>query len=197
MRMTRVALAGVLALAPAPVSAQWSAGLSLGVARYFGGAVSTVDSTPGSVHPYRPTTVTFTVGRDWGDFRVDLGISYGSPGLAAEVDGGALIDPKGAHFVAGAPDVTVLVLQVGTAGALRVGGGVDVTLWSLTDFESRVLVGGHAAAVYEWPVAGPFLGSIQAGVSLSPSLFRESELSSSFARRMLLRPSVSIGVRYR
>jgi len=190
---------GALALAPVPLSAQWGVGLSLGVARYFGGAVSTVDSTPGSVHPYRPTTVTLAVGHDWGRgaLRVDLGISYGSPGLAAEVDGGAFVDPAAAHFVGAAPEVSVRVLQVGAGGALRVGGGADVTLWSLTDFESRVLVGGHVAAFYEWPIAGPIFGSIQAGLSLSPSLFRASELSSSFERRMLVRPGVSLGVRYR
>ena len=150
---------GALALAPAPLSAQWGVGLSLGIARYFGGAVSTVDSTPGSVHPYRPTTVTLAVGRDWGAIRVDLGIGYGSPGLAAEVDGGAFVDPTAAHFIGAAPQVSVRVLQVGAAGALRVGGGPDVTLWSLADFESRVLLGGHVAAIYEWPIAGPFLGT--------------------------------------
>lgn len=185
-----------LALVPASLAAQWGVGLSLGVARYYGGAVSTDDSTSGAVHPYRPTTVTLVAGRDWGALRVDLGVSYGSPGIAAEVDGGAFVDGTAAHFVAAAPEVTVRVLRVGAGGALRLGGGADVTLWSLTDFDSRVLVGGHATASYEWPIAGRFLGTIGAGVSLSPSLFRESEISASFERRMLLRPSVTIGVRY-
>ncbi|HWZ28850.1 MAG TPA: hypothetical protein VNX15_09830 [Gemmatimonadales bacterium] len=195
--MRHIALAGALALAPVPLLAQWGVGVSLGVARYYGGAVSAVDSTPGAVHPYRPTTVTLAVGRDWGALRVDWGISYGAPGIAAEIDGGAFVDTKAAHFVAGAPEVTVRVLRVGADGALRVGGGADITLWSLTDFESRVLVGGHVTAMYEWPVAGRFLGNIQAGVSLSPSLFRETEVSSSFERRMLVRPGVSVGLRYR
>lgn len=198
MRSTRhIALAAALGLAPVPLSAQWSTGLSLGVARYYGGAVSTVDSAPGSVHPYRPTTVTLAVGHDWGAVRVDLGVSYGSPGMAAEVDGGAFVDAGAAYFVAGAPEVSVRVLRVGAGGALRAGGGPDVTLWSLTDFDSRVLVGGHVAVSYEWPIAGSFVGSIQAGVSLSPSLFRESEISSSFERRMMVRPSLALGLRWR
>jgi hypothetical protein len=195
--MRFIAFAAALALAPTPLPAQWGVGLSLGVARYFGGAVSTVDSTAGSVHPYRPTTVTLTAGRDWNAIRADLGVSYGSPGIAAEIDGGAFVDANAAHFISAAPEVTVRVLRVGPEGALRVGGGADVTLWSLTDFESRVLVGGHVVAAYEWPVAGRILGSIQVGASLSSSLFRESEVSSSFERRMLFRPSVSIGLRYR
>ena len=101
------------------------------------------------------------------------------------------------HFVTGSPELTLQVLRVGAGGALRVGGGGDVTVWDITDFETRVLVGGHVTAVYEWPVAGPFVGSIQAGLSLSPSLFRKDEVDPSFERRMLVRPSVSVGLRYR
>lgn len=194
--MRATALVALLAL-PATLSAQWSVGLSVGIARYYGGAVSVVDSSPGQVHPYRPTTLTLIVGHDWGRVRGDLGISYGSPGLAAEIPGGAFVDTKGVHFVTGAPELTVRLLTVGTNGALRVGGGGDFTLWSIEGFDQRVTGGGHVTAMYEWPVAGRLLGSIQAGASLTRSLFNADEVDPSFQRRAMLRPSVSIGLRYR
>ncbi|HEX4560391.1 MAG TPA: hypothetical protein VH113_01050 [Gemmatimonadales bacterium] len=196
MRAHATALA-VLLVFPASLEAQWSVGLSLGIARFFGGAASVVDSTPGEVHPYRPTTVGVSLGHDWGAVSIGLEFSYGSPGLAAEIPGGAFVDTKGIHFVTGSPEVTVQVLRVGSGGALRLGGGGDVTLWSIIDTDDRILVGGHVTAAYEWPVAGRFLGSMQAGVSLSPSLFRANEVDAAFERRMMLRPSVSIGIRYR
>jgi hypothetical protein len=195
--MRRIALAGLLTLVPATLPAQWSAGMSVGIARYYGGAVSAVDSTPGEVHPYRPTTLTLVVGHDWGRVRADLGVSYGSPGLAAEIPGGAFVDTKGVHFLSAGPEVTVRVLRIGADGVLRAGVGGDVTAWSITDFEARVLLGGHLTAIYEWPIAGPLLGSIQGGLALSPSLFHADEVDPSFERRMLVRPSLSIGLRYR
>jgi len=196
--MRPIALAALLAL-PAPLSAQWSVGVSFGVARHFGGAVSTADSTPGSVHPGRPTLLGLTVGHDWGagQVRADLQLSYGSPGLAVEIPGGAFLDTKAVRFYSGSPEVTVRLTRVGDDGALRVGGGGDVVLWAITGGDARMRVGGHVTAVYEWPVAGRFLGDLQAGVSLTPSLFDASDVSPPFERRMLLRPSVSIGFRYR
>lgn len=187
----------LLALPPLPAAAQWSVAVSVGMSRYYGGAVSAIDSTPGEVHPYRPTAFTLAVGHDWPRVRVDLGLTYASPGLAAEIPEGAFVDAKGAAFVAGAPEVTVRVLSMGAQGSLRAGGGADFTIWRLAGFDTRLLVGGHVTAVYEWPIAGPFLGSIQAGLAFSPSLFREDELDASFKRRMMLRPGVSIGLRYR
>lgn len=194
----RVTPAAVIALlVPVPLAAQWSVGMSVGISRYYGGAVSVIDSAPGQVHPYRPTTFTLTVGHDWGRLRADLGLSYAAPGLAAEIPEGAFVDTKGAESLSGAPEVTVRVLSVGGRGVLRAGGGVDFTVWRLTGFDTRLLAGGHLTAVYEWPIAGPFLGSIQAGLALSPSLFRADEIDASFRRRMMVRPGMSIGLRYR
>ena len=195
--MRTTILACFFALVPAALRAQWSAGVSLGIARYYGGAVSAVDSLPGEVHPYRPTTLTLVVGRDWNAVRVDLGLSYGAPGLAAEIPGGAFVDTRGIQFVAAAPEVTVRLLHLGAGGSLRVGAGGDLTRWSIADFETRVLLGGHLTAAYEWPVAGPFVGDVQAGLSLSPSLFSERELDPSFERRSMLRPSLALGLRFR
>ncbi|HKV70917.1 MAG TPA: hypothetical protein VJN62_06680 [Gemmatimonadales bacterium] len=194
--MRPLALAALLAL-PAALNAQWSVGLSIGVARHFGGAVSTADTTPGSVHPYRPTIVGLTVGHDWGPVRGDLGLSYGSPGLAVEIPGGVFIDTKAVRFYSASPEMTVRLIGVGDGGALRLGGGGDFIAWAITDGDTRLRVGGHVTAVYEWPVAGRFLGDLQAGVSLAPSLFDAGDVSPPFERRMLLRPSVSIGLRYR
>ncbi|HYK10297.1 MAG TPA: hypothetical protein VEV39_05835 [Gemmatimonadales bacterium] len=194
--MRPLAIAALIAI-PASLPAQWSVGLSVGMARHFGGAVSTADSEPGSVHPYRPTIVTLSVGHDWRAVRADLGLGYGSPGLAVEIPGGAFIDTKAVHFYSASPEVTVRVLQVGTDGVLRVGGGGDVLVWGVSGGDSRIRLGGHVTAAYEWPFAGRLLGSIQAGLSFTPSLFDAEELESPFERRALVRPSVSIGLRLR
>jgi hypothetical protein len=194
--MRALAIAALIAL-PGSLSAQWSVGLSIGVARHFGGAVSTADSEPGSVHPYRPTIVTLSVGHDWGGVRADLGLGYGAPGLAVEIPGGAFIDTKALHFYSGSPEITVRVLPIGSGGALRAGVGGDVLVWSIAGDDSRVRLGGHVTAVYEWPFAGRFLGSIQAGLSLTPSIFDASEVDTPFEPRAMVRPSVSIGIRYR
>ena len=191
------AVLAILVAIPASLSAQWSVGLSVGVARHFGGAVSTADSEPGSVHPYRPTIVTLSIGHDWGAVRTDLGLGYGAPALAVEIPGGAFIDTKALHFYSASPEVTARVLRVGSVGALRVGGGGDVLFWGITGQDSRIRVGGHVTAAYEWPFAGRFLGSIQAGLSVTPSMFDASELDTPFERRAMVRPSVSIGLRYR
>ncbi|HEY6785294.1 MAG TPA: hypothetical protein VI159_10095 [Gemmatimonadales bacterium] len=191
-----LAVLAVLVAIPASLSAQWSVGLSVGVARHFGGAVSTADSEPGSVHPGRPTLVTLSVGHEWGTVRADLGLGYGSPGLAVEIPGGAFIDTKAMHFYSGSPEITVRVLPSGFGGALRAGVGGDVLVWSITGSDSRVRLGGHLTAAYEWPFAGRFLGSIQAGLSVTPSIFDASELDAPFERRAMVRPSVSIGLRY-
>ena len=194
--MRPFALATLLALPPA-LNAQWSVGLSIGVARHFGGAVSTADSTPGSAHPGRPTWIGVAVGRDWGTVRGDLGFSYGSPGLAVEIPGGVFLDTKALRFYSASPEATVRLLSIGNGGALRAGGGGDVVFWAVTGGDTRMRVGGHVTVVYEWPVAGRFLGDLQAGVSFTPSLFDAADVSPPFERRMLVRPSVSIGLRYR
>jgi hypothetical protein len=196
MRPLAFAALAVLVAIPASLSAQWSVGLSVGVARHFGGAVSTADSEPASVHPGRPTMVTLSVGREWGGVRTDLGLGYGSPGLAVEIPGGAFIDTKALHFYSGSPEISVRVLPIGSGGALRAGVGGDVLIWTIAGDDARVRLGGHVTAAYEWPFAGRLLGSIQAGLSLTPSIFDASELDTPFERRVMVRPSVSIGLRY-
>lgn len=195
MRLPAFAVLALVAI-PASLSAQWSVGLSVGVARHFGGAVSTADSEPGSVHPYRPTIVTLSIGHDWGAVRADLGLGYGAPALAVEIPGGAFIDTKALHFYSGSPEISVRVLPIGSGGALRAGVGGDVLIWSMTGSDSRIRLGGHVSAAYEWPFAGRFLGSIQAGLSVTPSMFDASELAPPFERRAMVRPSVSVGLRY-
>ena len=196
MRAPGILTVATLLVVSSSLSAQWSVGLSVGVARHFGGAVSTADSEPGSVHPGRPTVVTLSVGREWGAVRADLGLGYGSPGLAVEIPGGAFIDTQALHFYSGSPEITMRLLSVGARGALRAGVGGDVLIWSMTGSDSRVRLGGHVTAAYEWPFAGRLLGSIQAGLSVTPSLFDASELGMPFERRVIVRPSVSIGLRY-
>ena len=195
--MRAFALSSLLALTPALLSAQWSVGLGFGIARYYGGAAPVGDSVEGSVHPYRPTTLDLTVGRDWGAIRVDLGLEYGEPGLAAEVPDGAFIETTAAHYAAVAPELSFRLGGVGAGGALRVGAGPEFVLWNVSGFDPRILPGGHAAVAYEWPVAGSFVGSIRAGLSLSPSVFRDADLPSDFERRMMVRPSITIGLRLR
>ena len=195
--MRHLGLCGVLLLAPAAAAAQWSIGLGIGIARYYGAAGPAVDSVEGSIHPYRPTTLTLAVGRDWGSLRADLAVEYGEPGIAAEVPGGAFLETKDANYEAIAPEISVRLFHIGAGGALRVGAGADVALWHLTGFDPQLLPGAHAAVAYEWPVAGRLLGSIRAGLSLSPSIFRDVDLPSDFERRMMVRPSIAIGLRYR
>lgn len=196
MRPPPFAVLALVVALPASLHAQWSVGLSVGVARHFGGAVSTADSEPGSVHPYRPTIVTLSIGHDWGAVRADLGLGYGAPALAVEIPGGAFIDTKALRCYSGSPEISVRVLPVGSGGSLRAGVGGDVLIWSISGSDSRVRLGGHVTAAYEWPVAGRLLGSIQAGLSVTPSMFDASELAPPFERRMMVQPSVSVGLRY-
>jgi len=195
--MRALALSSLLVLGPALLPAQWSVGIGFGIARYYGATAAADDSVEGSVHPYRPTTVNATVGRDWGAVRLDLTVEYGEPGLAAEVPDGAFIETTAAHYEALRPELSVRLAGVGAGGALRLGAGPEFVLWNMTGFDPRILPGGHAALAYEWPVAGRLLGSIRAGVSLSPSVFREVDLPSDFERRMMVRPSITIGLRLR
>ena len=197
--MRAFALATLLVFAPAVLPAQWSLGLGVGIARYFGATGPAADSVEGSVHPYRPTTLSLTVGREWGAgaTRLDLGLEYGEPGIAAEIPDGALIETTAAHYEALSPELSIRLARVGDGGSLRAGVGADLVFWHLTDFDSRMLPGGHASVVYEWPVGGPFTGSIRAGLSLFPSLVTADELPSDFERRMMVRPSIAIGLRYR
>jgi len=196
--MRGIGLWCVLALAPAGgLAGQWGVGVNVGIARYFGATAPAGDSDGASVRPYRPTTLGVTVGRDWGPVRVDLAFTYGEPGLAAEAPGGAFISTEDATFKSLSPDLTVRIARLGAGGTVRLGGGADLTLWSVTGFDDRLYAGGHVTLAYEWPVAGRLSGDLQAGAALSPSIFQASDLPPELERRMMVRPSITIGLRYR
>jgi hypothetical protein len=195
--MTRFGLwCALLAMPMTSLEAQWEVGLRVGIARYFG-ATRSASGNPndGAVRPFRPTTVGAQIGHNWGGVRVEMAFEYGAPGLAVEVPGGKLIAPDEATYYALEPEVTVRMVRLGT-GVVRAGAAPVLTLWNVSGFDQRFLVGGEAVATYEWPVVAHLVGAIRLGLSLSPSVFQASDVPPDFERRMMVRPSISFGVRY-
>ena len=192
------ALAGTLAvaLAAAPwrsLLAQWGIAADLGVAR-FGG--SSRDTSGTRVGPYRPTTFELRLDHQLGATRVAIGVLYANTGIAGERGGLAVVQYDVASLWEIAPQASFRLARFGTGFEARVEAGPAIDLWNF-DGERRNRVGGRAAAVVEWPLAGALTGSLRVSGVSSGSVFDAADTPSGVERRATRRFGVAVGLRYR
>ena len=181
-----------LTLGPTFAAAQWSVSAELGVAR-FGG--TSRDSAGATVGPYRPTTLGLRLERGSGRARVAVCLLYGETGLVAEGQGVAVVQQGIGSLWEIAPELSLRVARFGTGVEARVAAGPAIDLWNF-DGEQRSRVGGHVAAVVEWPLARALSGALRVSGVLTESVFDAGDTPSGVERRATRRFGVAVGLRY-
>lgn len=184
--------------AAAPLAAQWSAGLEIGTLRFSGTATDT--SAPGEAHGARPspsTSYEIRVQRQFGVIGVGIGILYSKGGVGVETAAVTVVENGVTKFYAIAPEASWLVARPGPGGALRLHGGPSFERWSLTGGDTTWRVGAHGAVSLEWPLGGPWIGTIQAGTTVSEGVFGVEDLPPGYMRQATWRNSISAGIALR
>jgi len=187
----------LVAVATAPVAAQWDIGLQLSATHYRGSSHDTTGGGgPSSLRPADGTAVGLRVDRAIGPAGVGLHVSYATVGLTAAAPGLTLTDNSMGHLFEGQLLVNFRVVGIGSSGAIRAELGPSLHLWKSGD-DDRTRVGAVGAAAYEWPVAKRFSGAIRLEGMLSKSWFDPGDLPSELERRVTWRYGVGLGLRYR
>ena len=196
--MERVAALAVWLFGAAPLAAQWSAGVEVGMLRFWGTSIDTV--TPGDPTRARPspsTSFSVKVQRDFGRVGVGIGVLYSKGGAGVENATVAVEEKNLIKVYEVAPEVSFRVARLGPGGALRLHVGPSYDRWSLTDGSDTRRIGARAAVAVDWSLGGRFIGTLQGGAAVSAGVFGREDLPFEFARRATWRRSVSTGVRLR
>ena len=181
-----------LALSPRVGAAQWGVSAHIGVARFGGSARDTSGTRVG---PYRPTTLELRVDRAVGATRLTIAVVRAKTGIAGERAGVAVVQYDAASLWEIAPQASLRLVHFGAGVDVRVEAGPAFELWDLNG-EARNRVGGRAATVMEWPLAGGLTGSLHVNAVLSGSVFDASDAPSGVERLPTRRFGVAVGLRY-
>jgi hypothetical protein len=178
-----------------PVSAQWSVGMSVGAARFSGGAEE--PSTGRSLLPYRPTMFQVGIARVAGRIGVELHVHYASSSLGFEGKEAVVAIKDGLEVYGATPELSVRVTGLGPGGVLRAYAGPVFEVWKLDDATSHSRVGAAAALGLEVPFGRRWAGSARIGGAVMRSPFEEADLDEGLEPRALWRREVSAGINYR
>lgn len=196
--MWRVPGLAVWLFAAAPLAAQWSAGVEVGMLKFWGSSIDT--STPGDPTRARPspsTTYAVRVQRYFGAAGVGIRLLYSSGGVGVE-NGSVSVEEKGVLKLAEvAPEASLRVAEPGPGGALRLHAGPVIGRWSPKDVPRRTRVGARAAISLDWPLAGRWTGTLEAGVAMSSSVFLNDEVPEGYVLRAMWRRALSAGIQVR
>jgi hypothetical protein len=180
---------------PTPAWSQWSASLSVGSDRFWGGSLENGPERK-SFRPYRPTVFGLGLERQLGSVGVGLHGRYAEPGLGLEGEG-AVVAAKGAFTVVGiAPEVSYQVATLGPGNRLLVHLGPLFEFWHPIDEEWRTRVGAQGSVSLTVPLGGRFGLSLSGNVAVIPSPFSAEELLDQYELRTLWRRGFAGGVQY-
>jgi hypothetical protein len=181
-----------------PLAAQWSVGVEVGTLGFSGSAFDTSGPVdPAIIRPSPGRSYGLRLQRRSGALGVGLGVLYSSTGVGAEGQS-SVVEEKGVlklHELA--PEVLILLARPGGGGALRIHLGPVLDIWSLLEEKDRTRVAAQGGVSLDWPMIGRLTGTFQAGIEVSPSLWRESELPDGYTRRAMWRRAFSAGVQLR
>ncbi|HWC72494.1 MAG TPA: hypothetical protein VG454_01055 [Gemmatimonadales bacterium] len=194
-RRTPTLLLLVIALTR-PARAQWDLGIQLSTTHYRGSAHDTTSSGVENVRPGDAMMIGLRLDHPIGRVRFAVQAAYGKPGLSATGPGLTVTDKTSGQLFEGGALVNFRVVGIGSSGAIRAELGPALHLWK-SDDEVRTRVGGMGAAVYEWPVAERFTGTIRFEGMISKSWFDAVDLPPELERQVTWRYGVSLGLRYR
>jgi hypothetical protein len=176
-------------------SGQWSVGLSLGAARFSGGAEE--PATGRSLRPYRPTTFQAGVARVSGRLGVAVRAHYASSSLAFEGKEAVAAIKDVLQVYGITPEVSLRVARVGPEAVLRAYAGPIFEVWKLDESTSHSRLGAAAALGLEVPFGGRWTGSARVGAAVMRSPFEQDDLDQGLEPKALWRREVSAGLSYR
>jgi len=186
----------MVAAAAAPAAAQWDLGLQLSTSHYRGTAHDTTNSAAQNLRPGDATTIGLRLDHAIGRARVALQAAYGKPGITATAPGLMLTDKTTGELLEVGTLINFRVAGIGSSGAIRAELGPALHLWKIDD-EVRSRVGAIGGALYEWPVAERFSGTIRLEGMLSKSWLDAADAPPGVARQVTWRYGWGVGLRYR
>lgn len=180
-----------------PLAAQWYIGFDARVNHYRGSAHDTSGTHVTSEgRPGNGATVGLQLDRRWHRVGAVVRASYTNTGFTVSGNDISVTDRTTGRLLEFSTLVSTRVGGIGSSGAVRAELGPALHLWDFSG-EIRSRVGGLAAAVYEWPIAKRFTGSVRLEGMLSPSWFDAADVPPEFERRVTWRYGVGLGLRYR
>ena len=186
----------LLVLSPAtPASGQWSVGMSVGAARFSGGAEE--PATGRSLRPYRPTTFQVGVARFTGRIGMELRLHYASSSLAFEGKEAVAAIKDVLEVYGASPEFSFRLARVGSDAVLRAYAGPVFEVWKLDEFTSHSRVGAAASLGLDLPFGGRWSGSARLGAAVMRSPFEAEDLEEGLEPKALWRREVSAGLNYR
>ena len=191
----RVVLYALLVLAGLPRSgaAQWALTVEIVSARFWGGSAEVGGER--SIRPYRPTLVGLGLSHSWDNVGVAVRLHYAGSSLALEGKE-AVVASKGVLDVYGiTPELSLLVTRLGPEGRVRLYAGPLIEMWRLADEISHWRMGGAAAVGLVVPHGSGLVGTLRAGLAVTPaSPFAREDLDPSYQPRALWRRTLSAGL---
>jgi hypothetical protein len=115
--------------------------------------------------------------RYFGTIGLGIAVLYSKSGAGVESATIAVEEKGVVKMYAVAPEVSLLVARPGPGGALRLRLGPSFDRWALTGGDTTWRVGARAAVSLEWPLGGPWIGSLQAGAAVSAGVFDAEDLA--------------------
>ncbi len=181
--------------APAALG-QWTVGVELGAARFWGGSVENAPEHR-SFRPYRPTTFGGALERRSGRGGVGIRLLYTQASLGLEGSDAVVAVKRVFKVYSASPEVSYRIASVGRSNQVLLRVGPLFEVWSIIDEKSRTRVGVQGAASLGIPLGGRFAGVFSAGAALIPSPFEDGELLPGYDLRALWRRRFAAGLHYR
>lgn len=197
--MWRVTGLVVWLFAAPELAAQWSAGVEVGILRFWGTAIDTVTPTdPPRARPSPSTSYAVRVQRRFGRVGVGIGFLYSKSGAGVENETVAIEETGLVKLYEVAPEISFLVARPGPGGSLLVHVGPLYERWWLRyEEDTRRRVGARAAVGLDWPLGGRWSGTLTGEAAVSAGVFSAEDLPSEFARRATWRRALSAGIQVR
>jgi len=177
-------------------AAQWYIGAEISTTRYGGSAHDTTSTHVASDgRPGDATAFHLRIERRWSRFGIAVRAARSKPGLAVTGPGVNLTDKSSGGLTEVAAVASARVGGIGPSGAVRIELGPALHLWNFEDVRSRL--GANGALLYEWLLAGRFMGAVRIEGVLSKSWFDPGDVPPEYERRATWRYGVGLGLRYR
>lgn len=189
-----IMLAVLLFTGSAALTAQWRITVLSGSATSHGDARDNSDPAHPEFHADRPATLTVSLAREAGPWRVSVEGRHSTADLS-EVSRAVAVTTFGAFEAWGAGlELGIRIAGHPSTPTLRAGVGLGGDRWSLDGAPARWRATARGALEAEFPVARGWSAVVRGEATVGPSVFMADELPEGFAQRNMWRSGIALGV---
>jgi hypothetical protein len=189
-----IILSALLLAGSTSLGAQWRAVLLSGSAISHGEARDDSDPAHPEFHADRPATLTVSLARDAGRWRVSVEGRHSTADLS-EVSRLVAVTTFGAFEAwGGGAELGVRLAGRPSAPELRAGLGLGGDRWGLDGAAARWRATARGALEADFPVAHAWSAVVRGEATTGPSVFTADELPEGFTQRRAWRTGIALGI---